>query len=62
VPELEVGKEVLSTPADFAAFGDNAFVSAPVAERLWGHHCIRPWTLPRRNEQRTVTTGVLFAT
>jgi DDE family transposase len=58
VPEVQAGAELLAEHTDRAAFSDQAFVSAPLAERLWDHNRIRLWTLPRRNEQRTVPAEV----
>jgi Transposase DDE domain len=58
VPELRVGAELLSEHTDLDAYGDKAFVSAPVAAALAEGNRVRLWTLPRRNEQRTVPAEV----
>jgi Transposase DDE domain len=58
VPELQAGEELLAEHTDLDAFGDKAFVSAPVAERLRQQNRVRLWTLPRRNEQRAVPAEV----
>jgi hypothetical protein len=58
VAELPAGEEVLAEHTDLAAFSDQAFVRAPLAERRWAENRLRRWTLPRRNEQRTVPAEV----
>jgi hypothetical protein len=58
VAEVRAGAELLAEPTDLAVFGDQAFVSAPLAERLWRENRLRLWTLPRRNERRTVPAEV----
>ena len=58
VSELQIGSELLAEHTDLDAFGDKAFVSAPVAATLWAENRVRLWTLPRRNEQRTVPAEV----
>jgi len=52
VAELQAGEEVLDAHTDLDALGDKAFISAPVAARLWAENRVRLITLPRRNEQR----------
>ncbi len=54
VLELHAGQEVLEEHTDLETLGDKAFVSAPVAERLWTENRVRLLTIPRRNEQRQV--------
>jgi hypothetical protein len=54
VLELHAGQEVLEEHTDLETLGDKAFVSAPVAERLWSENRVRLLTIPRRNEQRQV--------
>jgi DDE family transposase len=58
VAELVAGEEVLAAHTDLAVFGDQGFVSAPLAEWLWRENRLTLWTLPRRNEQRTVPAEV----
>lgn len=52
VMELHAGLEVLEEHTDLEALGDKAFVSAPVAARLWDENRVRLLTIPRRNERR----------
>jgi hypothetical protein len=54
VLELHAGVELLEEHTDLEAVGDKAFVSAPVAERLWAENRVRLLTLPRRNQRRQV--------
>lgn len=54
VAELHAGEEVLDAHTDLDALGDKAFISKPVAARLWTENRVRLITLPRRNEQRQV--------
>jgi hypothetical protein len=58
VPEVQVGEEVLSAHTDLDALGDKAFVSTPLAVRLWAENRVRLITLPRRNEQRQVPQAI----
>jgi hypothetical protein len=53
MPEVQGGEDLLEEHTDLVAFGDQGFVSAPLAERLWRENRLRLWTLPRRKEQRT---------
>lgn len=58
VPELRAGAELLAEHADLEVPGDEAFVSAPVAETLWAENRVRLVTLPRPNERQQVPAAV----
>jgi hypothetical protein len=58
LPELQVGAELLEEHTDLTAFSDKAWVSAPLVERLKEENRLWLWTVPRRNEQRTVPDEV----
>jgi hypothetical protein len=55
VLELQVGVELLEEHTDLVAVGDKAFISAPVAARVWEQNQVRLLTLPRRNARRPAT-------
>lgn len=52
VVELQVGAELLEEHTDLDAIGDKAFISAPLATRLWDENRVRLLTLPRRNARQ----------
>lgn len=52
VAELQAGAELLEEHADLDAIGDKAFISAPLATRLWQENRVRLITLPRRNARQ----------
>jgi hypothetical protein len=52
VGELQVGAELLEEHTDLDAIGDKAFISAPLATRLWEENRVRLLTLPRRNARQ----------
>jgi hypothetical protein len=58
VLELHAGVELLEEHTDLDAVGDKAFISAPVADRLWTENRVRLLTLPRRNQRRQVPPAV----
>jgi hypothetical protein len=58
IPAVVAGVELVEAHTDLAVFGDQGFVSAPLAEWLWERNRLRWWTLPRRNEQRMVPAEV----
>jgi hypothetical protein len=56
--DLEVGVELLSGHTDLEVLGDKAYISAPVAARLWEEQRIRLHTVPRRNQRRQLPPAV----
>jgi DDE family transposase len=58
VLELHAGIELLEEHTDLGAVGDKAFISAPMAARLWEENRVRLHTLPRRNQRRQVSPAV----
>jgi hypothetical protein len=52
VVEVQVGEELLVEHTDLDAVGDKAFISAPLAARLWEENRVRLITLPRRNARQ----------
>ncbi|MFN8593062.1 MAG: IS982 family transposase [Thermomicrobiales bacterium] len=58
VLELHAGIELLEEHTDLEAVGDKAFISAPLAERLWTENRVRVLTLPRRNQRQQVSPAV----
>lgn len=54
VAEVQAGEELLAEHTDLVALGDKAFISAPLAARLWEENRTRLLTIPRRNQQRQV--------
>ncbi len=54
VLELHAGVELLEEHTDLDAVGDKAFISKPLATRLWEENRVRLITLPRRNQRRQV--------
>jgi hypothetical protein len=52
VGEVQVGEEMLAAHTDLDAVGDKAFISAPLAARLWEENRVRLITLPRRNARQ----------
>lgn len=58
VLELHAGVELLEEHTDLEAVGDKAFISAPLAARLWDENRVRLITLPRRNQRRQVPRAV----
>jgi hypothetical protein len=58
VLELHAGVELLEEHTDLEAVGDKAFVSAPLAARLWEENRVRLLTLPRRNQRRQMPPAV----
>jgi hypothetical protein len=58
VGELQAGVELLAEHTDLVTLGDKAFISQPVATRLWEENRIEVRTLPRRNAQQQVSPAV----
>jgi Transposase DDE domain len=58
VVEVQVGEEVLVEHGDLDAVGDKAFISAPLATRLWEENRVRLITLPRRNARQPASPPV----
>ena len=56
--ELRVGVELLEEHTDLRVLGDKAFISAPIAARLWQEQRIALLTLPRRNQRQQVPSAV----
>jgi hypothetical protein len=54
-PDLEVGYELLSAHSDLDVLGDKAYISAFKATELWQSQRVRLRTLPRRNQQHSVS-------
>jgi hypothetical protein len=52
VVEVQMGEEVLEEHTDLDAVGDKAFISKPLATRLWEANRVRLITLPRRNARQ----------
>jgi len=52
VVEVQVGEEVLEEHTALDAVGDKAFISKPLATRLWDENRVRLITLPRRNARQ----------
>jgi hypothetical protein len=58
VVELQVGAELLEEHTDLDAVGDKAFISTPLATRLWEENRVRLITLPRRNARQPASVAV----
>lgn len=52
--ELAVGAEMLAEESGLTVVGDKAFISAPVAARLWEQCRVSLVTKPRRNQHRQI--------
>jgi Transposase DDE domain len=56
--DLTVGVELLETHSHLTTIGDKAYISAPIAERLWTERRIALLTVPRRNQRRQLPAAV----
>jgi hypothetical protein len=50
--DLAVGAELLPQHPKRIVIADKGYVSAPVAARLWSHHSIRLYAIPRQNQKQ----------
>lgn len=55
--DVTIGAELLAEHTDLDVIGDKAYLSEPVAAALWEQNRLRLRTLPRRNQQRQLSSA-----